>query len=117
MAIQREEEISEYYELRQVLKDKGEDFRSVITHPTYALPFIQAGRLVEIKDGDKDYGWGAVVAYSKAINPRVCQTDPPLRCSFREIRARLQKRKQSSFYIRVNLQSSQTKTHLKSSIS
>lgn len=54
--IEREDEISEYYELRQVLKEKADDFRSVITHPTYSLPFIQPGRLVEIKDGEKDYG-------------------------------------------------------------
>jgi ATP-dependent RNA helicase DOB1 len=69
--IEREDEISEYYDLRQVLKEKGDDFRAVITHPTYSLPFIQPGRLVEIKDGDKEYGWGAVVAYNKATNQRV----------------------------------------------
>ena len=54
-----------------MLKEKGDDFRAVITHPTYSLPFIQPGRLIEIKDGEKEYGWGAVVAYNKAINPRV----------------------------------------------
>ena len=69
--IEREDEISEYFELRQVLKEKADDFRAVITHPTYSLPFIQPGRLVEIKDGDKEYGWGAVVAYNRATNPRV----------------------------------------------
>jgi hypothetical protein len=29
---------------------------------------------VEIRDGDKDFGWGVVVAYNKVINPRVRET-------------------------------------------
>jgi ATP-dependent RNA helicase DOB1 len=56
------------------LKEKAVDFQAVITHPTYALPFLNAGRLVEIKDGDKDFGWGVVIAYNKVINPKVSQT-------------------------------------------
>ena len=41
--VEKEDEIAEYYELRQLLKDKGQDFQAVITHPTYALPFLNAG--------------------------------------------------------------------------
>ena len=69
--VEDEESIREYYDIRQLLKEKGQDFQSVISHPTYALPFLNAGRLVEIRDGDKDFGWGVVVAYNKVINPRV----------------------------------------------
>lgn len=69
--IEREEEIDEYWELRKVLQEKGDDFRSVITHPAYSLPFLNQGRLVEIKDGDKDYGWGVVVAYNKITSQKV----------------------------------------------
>lgn len=69
--VEKEDEIAEYYELRQLLKDKGQDFQAVITHPTYALPFLNAGRLVEVKDGDKDFGWGVVVAFNKIIPPKV----------------------------------------------
>jgi ATP-dependent RNA helicase DOB1 len=74
--IEDEEGIKEYYELRQLLKEKGADFQAVITHPTYALPFLNAGRLVEIRDGDKDFGWGVVVAYNKVINPKVRTSVP-----------------------------------------
>lgn len=69
--IDREEEIEEYWDLRKVLQEKGDDFRAVITHPTYSLPFLNTGRLVEIKDGDKDYGWGVVVAYNKITGQKV----------------------------------------------
>jgi ATP-dependent RNA helicase DOB1 len=69
--IEREEEIEEYWDLRKVLQEKGDDFRSVITHPTYSLPFLNTGRLVEIKDGERDYGWGVVVAYNKITAQKV----------------------------------------------
>jgi ATP-dependent RNA helicase DOB1 len=54
-----------------VLQEKGDDFRAVITHPTYSLPFLNTGRLIEIKDGEKDYGWGVVVAYNKVTSQKV----------------------------------------------
>jgi ATP-dependent RNA helicase DOB1 len=69
--VKKEEEIKEYYDLRQLLKEKGQDFQAVITHPTYSLPFLNSGRLVEIKEGDKDFGWGIVLAYNKVVTPRV----------------------------------------------
>ncbi len=71
IVIENEDMISEYYELRQLLSEKSADFRAVITHPTYALPFLNAGRLVEIREGNKDFGWGVVVGYNKIINPKV----------------------------------------------
>lgn len=37
----------------------------VITHPNYAIPFMQPGRLVKVKHLDHDFGWGAVVNFSK----------------------------------------------------
>ncbi|ORX33502.1 putative ATP-dependent RNA helicase [Kockovaella imperatae] len=82
IVVEDEENIKEYYEIRQLLKEKGQDFQAVITHPTYALPFLNAGRLVEIKDGDRDFGWGVVVAYNKVVNqkgrpPVFNDKDPP----------------------------------------
>lgn len=35
------------------------------------MPFLNAGRLVEVKDGEHDFGWGVVIAYNKIINPKV----------------------------------------------
>lgn len=57
-----------------MLKEKGQDFQAVISHPTYALPFLNPGRLVEVKDGDVEFGWGIVVAYNKIINPKVSRS-------------------------------------------
>lgn len=80
--IEDEESIAEYYDMREQLKQLEADFKAVITHPTYALPFMQAGRLVEVKDGDRDFGWAVVVGYNKLQNQRgkppvVVENDPP----------------------------------------
>ena len=47
------------------------DFREVITHPTYSLPFLQTGRLVKVKYQKLDFGWGIVINFEKRIAPKV----------------------------------------------
>ena len=47
------------------------DFREVITHPSYSLPFLQAGRLVKVKCEKLDFGWGVIVNYQKRLPPKV----------------------------------------------
>lgn len=80
--IEDEDDIAEYYDLRDQLKVLEGDFKSVITHPQYVLPFMQPGRMVEIRDGDRDFGWAVVVGYNKVVNPKgrppiVTENDPP----------------------------------------
>jgi ATP-dependent RNA helicase DOB1 len=69
--VPEEESISEYYDIRQQLDELGKDFQAVVTHPTYALPFLQPGRLVTVKHGDQDFGWGVVVSFSQRAAPKV----------------------------------------------
>ncbi len=64
MEIQDEATIREYYDLRKQLDSYTEDMRSVIIHPNYCLPFMQPGRLVEIKHGQFNFGWGAILNFS-----------------------------------------------------
>ena len=63
--------VREYYELRQQLDSYGRDMRDVVNHPNYCLQFMQPGRLVRVKYNDHDFGWGAVVNYSKRIKGKV----------------------------------------------
>ena len=63
MIIPDEDKIADYYDYRQQLDQLGADFREVITHPTYSLPFLQSGRLVKVKYGKLDFGWGVVINY------------------------------------------------------
>lgn len=66
-----EKVVSEYYGIRQQLDQLASDFRDVITHPNYSLPFLQPGRLVKIKYKDLDFGWGVVINYQKRLPPKV----------------------------------------------
>ncbi|KIP11280.1 hypothetical protein PHLGIDRAFT_489254 [Phlebiopsis gigantea 11061_1 CR5-6] len=70
IAVPDEELVSEYYEYRQQLDQMANDFREVITHPNYSLPFLQPGRLVKIKYKNLDFGWGIIINYQKRLPPK-----------------------------------------------
>jgi len=65
MKVDDEEETASYYKLREQLKTLGREFHSWLTRPQYIVPFMQSGRLVRVKHGDKDFGWGVVVNFKK----------------------------------------------------
>jgi ATP-dependent RNA helicase DOB1 len=67
-----EELVAQYYEYRQQLDQMSADFREVVHHPSYSLPFLQPGRLVKVKHKDLDFGWGVVTNYQKRLPPKVC---------------------------------------------
>jgi ATP-dependent RNA helicase DOB1 len=71
-----EQFVAEYYEYRQQLDQMAADFREVVTHPTYALPFLQPGRLVKVKYEKLDFGWGVIINYQKRLPPKVCCHTP-----------------------------------------
>ena len=66
-----EELVAEYYDFRQQLDQMAADFKDVITHPNYSLPFLQPGRLVKVKHQKLDFGWGVIVNYQKRLPPKV----------------------------------------------
>lgn len=57
--------VKEYYDLRKQLLVYQNDERKVVTHPGHILPFLQPGRVIKVKVGEYDYGWGMVVNFSK----------------------------------------------------
>ncbi|TBU58286.1 antiviral helicase [Dichomitus squalens] len=70
MTIPDEELVASYYDLRQQLDQMASDFREVITHPNYSLPYLQPGRLVKVKYQKLDFGWGVIVNYQKRLPPK-----------------------------------------------
>lgn len=62
--------VKEYYDLKKQLDTYQQDVRRVITHPGHILPFLQAGRVILVKIGDMDYGWGMVTSFTKRNNKR-----------------------------------------------
>ncbi|KAK0337891.1 ATP-dependent RNA helicase mtr4 [Friedmanniomyces endolithicus] len=65
MMIEDEAEIKEYYDLRQTLDSYAKQIKAVITEEQYLLKFLQTGRLVRVKHKNYDFGWGAVVNFTK----------------------------------------------------
>lgn len=63
--IEDEENVKDYYEMLQELSGYANDIRSTINHPDHVLAFLQPGRLVHVKVGELDFGWGAVVNFSR----------------------------------------------------
>jgi ATP-dependent RNA helicase DOB1 len=74
MIIANENEIKTYYDLRQTLAGYGKEMKAVITNQRYLLKFLQSGRLVKVKYNDHDFGWGAVVSFSR-VKPGKGQTE------------------------------------------
>ncbi|KAK9356228.1 rRNA-processing arch domain-containing protein [Lipomyces doorenjongii] len=70
MKIEEEETIAEYYDLKEQLESYQKDYQTVISHPSVAIPFMTVGRLVKVKYRDMDFGWGAVISYSKRSPPK-----------------------------------------------
>ncbi|KAG7095237.1 ATP-dependent RNA helicase mtr4 [Marasmius oreades] len=70
LSIPDEAQVAEYYEYRQQLDQMASDFRLVITHPSYSLPFLQPGRLIKVKHEKLDFGWGVVVNFTKRLPPK-----------------------------------------------
>ncbi|KAJ3174201.1 ATP-dependent RNA helicase mtr4 [Geranomyces variabilis] len=75
LVIPREEQVQEYYQIRQQLDQYNQDVRDVLNHPQYALPFLQAGRLVRIRmkapedepEKEYDFGWGMMITFTKVV--------------------------------------------------
>ncbi|PWZ00793.1 putative MTR4-involved in nucleocytoplasmic transport of mRNA [Testicularia cyperi] len=65
--VDREDEVSEYYDVKTQLQQLKSDVQTVITHPSYVLPFLQPGRLIHICHDGLDFGWGVVVSYEKRL--------------------------------------------------
>lgn len=65
MEIEEEDSVSELFDIQQQLRRLSHELQLVVSQPTYAVPFLQAGRLVKVRDRDVSWGWGVVVNFSK----------------------------------------------------
>lgn len=63
--IPNEDSVMSYYKIRQQLKKLSDELLQFIHQPKYLLPFLQPGRLVHVKNGDDDFGWGTIVNFQK----------------------------------------------------
>ena len=66
--------IADYFSIRSQLDVLQSDIRDVMNHPSYCLPFLQPGRLVNVKLSDMDFGWGVIINFQKTL-PKVKSSD------------------------------------------
>ena len=68
MDAQEERDIVEYNELRaEIRRGKGE-VQAIVLRPESSLHFLRPGRLILIRDGDVEWGWGVAVSVFGKIN-------------------------------------------------
>jgi len=65
MVIEDEDEIKDYYKTRKSLDEYASKMKGIITDPQYLNKFLQMGRLVKVKHGEYDFGWGAVINFNE----------------------------------------------------
>lgn len=70
LEIQNEESIMSYYKMRQQINRLGDEMLGYVHQPKYCLPFMQPGRLVEVKNNDIYFGWGVVLNFQKKANQK-----------------------------------------------
>ncbi|EPY50920.1 ATP-dependent RNA helicase [Schizosaccharomyces cryophilus OY26] len=69
-SIPDERALEDYHTIQLQLNKYRDDVRTVVNHPNFSLSFLQSGRLVAVKQNEKDFGWGAVVSVSKRPLPK-----------------------------------------------
>jgi ATP-dependent RNA helicase DOB1 len=65
LVIENEKDIERYYKLKTELASSNEQFRTIVHHHSYSLPFLNEGRLAKVKCEDLDYGWGIIISYKE----------------------------------------------------
>ncbi len=78
MSIPDEDLISRYYEYQSQLDQMVSDFRAVIAHPAYSLPFLKPGWLLKVQLEKLGFGWGVVINCEKIHPPKVSSMFFPL---------------------------------------
>ncbi|TPX62596.1 hypothetical protein PhCBS80983_g00405 [Powellomyces hirtus] len=75
LLIPNEQQVQEYYQIRQQLDQYNRDIRDVLNHPQHCVAFLQNGRLVKIRmeapadapEKEYDFGWGIIINFQKVI--------------------------------------------------
>ena len=65
VTVDNEEEASSYYRLRRQIELLGRQMNKIILSPKYCLPFLNPGRLVKVRHGKNDFGWGIIMNFKK----------------------------------------------------
>lgn len=65
ITVEDEAAVAAYYGATKELFEVKEAIRAVVNQQRFALPFLQPGRLIRVRDGTEDFGWGVVTSFSR----------------------------------------------------
>ena len=81
VVIKDEEQVLNYYRIRQQLQRQEKEIQGFTSQPTFCVPFLQPGRLVHVEheEGRQVFGWGCVVniqqkTTSSRVGQQLCRT-------------------------------------------
>ncbi len=60
------EVVAEYYTLSSQMDQLNASMQRIVTQPKHCLKFLQPGRLLQVRDGEADWGWGVLVNYNRS---------------------------------------------------
>eukprot|EP01129_Flabellula_baltica_P006607 TRINITY_DN2487_c0_g3_i1.p1 TRINITY_DN2487_c0_g3~~TRINITY_DN2487_c0_g3_i1.p1 ORF type:complete len:1028 (-),score=306.38 TRINITY_DN2487_c0_g3_i1:34-3093(-) len=70
LEISNESLLGQYYSIRKELDKRKEQIRTIVNQPLHALPFLQTGRFVRVRDNVNDWGWGVIVNFQKRVSKK-----------------------------------------------
>lgn len=56
-----QEECDEYVSLREEIGKYEKIIHSFVCKPDVCIPFLKTGRIVKVREGSTDWGWGVVL--------------------------------------------------------
>lgn len=65
IAVEHQGVIAEVFKVDQHIKLYKEKIKEIMVQPANILPFLKIGRLIYIKNGDLDWGWGVTINFTK----------------------------------------------------
>lgn len=72
MHVDNEDDVAAYFKVDQQLNKCKSELRDFIFKPQYVVPFLQAGRMIHVKNKEDDFGWGIIINYkNKKIQSKV----------------------------------------------
>ncbi|CAF0705983.1 unnamed protein product [Brachionus calyciflorus] len=72
----RENEIAQYFNLRQQIESLRNQLAGIISNPKNCLNFLNPGRLVQIVNKNDNFGWGVVISFRKRANNKLNESEP-----------------------------------------
>jgi ATP-dependent RNA helicase DOB1 len=63
--ISKESDVADLFNIEREMNDFREKIRKIVTSPQNILPFLAIGRVVFLEHNDEQWGWGAMINFSR----------------------------------------------------